>query len=472
MKNTVSRGILFYLLILLGTILGIACILICIVMFSPGTKIFGVSYFRNNSVLKIEEFNASEVDVNQSISQYIADGRIQTIEIKSDYAEIDIANTQAEKFFFTIDTNISGLSTAENPKDDNRFVYDYDYDAENKIFSIEVDGPDSFLYLSKTASITFNIPKTKGFASGNLNLITESGNITLANHTENNIVVANLTADIGDNGQLFVSKNFDISPEGKMTVEAKKGQIETLGTINASTVNIDAEGTKISLNEIVGDLSIDTKDSTIKIAKVNKKFYYSAESGVLQVGTIVGDFECSELVDISNIFVDKISGSAMLPKASASNVEIKHIEKDVLISTTTGTIKLGELNGDVNLVTESGAITCLIDSKKTCTVKIETKNGNIDARFRTINGISTIATTKGKIYFQYDNSQAFGLEYACEKNKPQISNAISSSSYENSGFFAIGYDPSTDVKNKITITNTEGRSEFENNLKTDYSVFN
>lgn len=470
MKNTVSKGILFYLLIFVGVILGIGCILMCILMFSPGAKIFGISYFRNNDVLEITKFQVSQVAQEENLHNYIVDGRIQTIEIKTNYPTIDIANTTATKYSFKLESDVSGFSNAEKPKTENLMKYHTNYNEATKTFTIEVYGPQAVLFLSKTSAITFNIPFEQSFENRNLNVVTESGNVTIANHEENHIKFANLNANIG-NGYLFVNNLADVSSNGTMYVEAKDGTIKTTGTINAKNFNIRSEGSKITLANVNSEMSIQTKDSTIQLNNLTKNLYYSADAGILQAKTISGDFECSELVNIANIFVDKVEGNTLIPKASASNIEIKHAVKDVKIVTTSGTVKVGETNADVEIQTESGQIVCLVNSTSTSVVKFTTVSGDIDARFKNIDGASFITTQKGDIYFQYENNEIFKLEYTCDKNKPTVSPGISTGTIDNAGSFAIGYDPSTTTANKITVINAEGRTEFENNLESDYSVF-
>lgn len=470
MKNTVSKGILFYLLIFIGVILGIACILMCILMFSPGTKIFGISYFRNNDRIEISTFKASQVSGELSLHNYITDGSIETIEIKTNYPTIDIANTSAPKYSFELESDVSGFSNAEKPKTENLMKYNYNYNEETKTFTIEVYGPQAVLYLTKTSAITFNVPKDQSLANKNIKIVTESANVTIANHEENNIVFGNFSANIG-NGYLFVNQLANVSSNGTMYVEALNGTIKTTGRIDAKNFNIRSEGSKITLAKVNSEMSIQTKDSIIKLDDVSKNLYYSSDAGVLQAKTISGNFECSELVNIANIFVDKVEGAVLIPKAASSNIEIKHAVSDVKISTISGDVKVGEMNADVEISTENGNITCLINSTATSIVKLITIYGDIDARFRKIDGTANITTQKGDIFFQYENSQIFNLDYACPKNKPTVSAGITTEVVENAGSFAIGYNPNVTVANKISIANAEGRSEFQNNLESDYLVF-
>ena len=55
----VKGGLLTYLLIFLGLALGAFLVITCILMFSPGTVIFGLVYMNNN---KVTELHASGTD--------------------------------------------------------------------------------------------------------------------------------------------------------------------------------------------------------------------------------------------------------------------------------------------------------------------------------------------------------------------------------------------------------------------------
>jgi DUF4097 and DUF4098 domain-containing protein YvlB len=103
------------------------------------------------------------------------------------------------------------------------------------------------------------------------------------------------------------------------------------------------------------------------------------------------------LIAKANIFVDKVEGAVLIPKAASSNIEIKHAVSDVKISTISGDVKVGEMNADVEISTENGNITCLINSTATSIVKLITISGDIDARFRKIDGAANITTQKGDI---------------------------------------------------------------------------
>lgn len=468
MKNTVSKGIFFYIFILLGIVVGVACVLVSIIMFSPGTEIFGISYYKNNAEITLREFNASEILVDQDLDAYISDGRITTIEIKTNFAHIDVENSDSSRFNFVLTSTVSGLT--KNKKATN-MTYVYNYDATERKFTIDVNAPDAFLHFNKEAKITLNVPKTKNLSSKTINVITDDGHINIANAPENNLTIANLNATIGNNGYFFINDLAHIAANGSINVESKGGTIETEGTHTVNQFKIKAENTKITLGKINGDVTIDTVDSTIKLDNISGKLYYSAESGILQAKTISGDFECSEDVCISNIFIDKVGGRTLIPNAESSAIEIKQTVGNIKINTTTGNVKIGEINADAEIVTKSGKVTCLINSTSESEIKITTESGNIDARYSGVNGTSTITTTKGSLLLQYKTGEIFTLEYSCTKNKPSVSQGITTGSVENQGTFAIGYNPEESCSNKITVINNEGKSEFKNNLESDYSVF-
>ena len=52
MKSTVNKGILFYILLLCSIVVGIACVIMAILIFSPGTEIFGISYYGKKNRFK------------------------------------------------------------------------------------------------------------------------------------------------------------------------------------------------------------------------------------------------------------------------------------------------------------------------------------------------------------------------------------------------------------------------------------
>ena len=60
MKSTVNKGILFYILLLCSIVVGIACVIMAILIFSPGTEIFGISYYGKKVYSSVTKISAEE----------------------------------------------------------------------------------------------------------------------------------------------------------------------------------------------------------------------------------------------------------------------------------------------------------------------------------------------------------------------------------------------------------------------------
>ncbi|MBQ3493920.1 MAG: DUF4097 family beta strand repeat protein, partial [Clostridia bacterium] len=330
-------------------------------------------------------------------------------------------------------------------------------------------GPESFFYFGKNSEITLHVPRQKNFANTSLSFKTETGSISIGNNEKDDFTVKNITADVG-NGYFLFNSLADISPSASMNIKSQGGTVVVEGKLTMDQLNVESENSKITIHDIVGNVNITTKDSNVSVGNITGDLYYSADAGLLKSKNISGNFEASELVNIANIFVDEIGGKVLVPASKSSNIEIKKVCDNLRINTENGSVKIGEICANAEIITKNGSITCLVNSNQTSNIILTTESGNIDARYKNIDGTSTITTTRGKVYFQFASGEVFELAYSCDKNKPNV-NSITTSDYSNSGSFAIGYDAESTCPNKVTITNKEGRSEFDNNLREDYDVF-
>ena len=105
MKNTVSKGILFYLFVLLSIIVGVLCIFVGIMVLSPGTEILGFSYTINNAYnyyIKAEVNQGTESATSKYIDDLISEGKIEkfiiannTKEEKTTTKKVDSAEKKA-----------------------------------------------------------------------------------------------------------------------------------------------------------------------------------------------------------------------------------------------------------------------------------------------------------------------------------------------------------------------------------------
>ena len=111
----INKGFLFYLLIVLGILIGAFLICVAIMIFSPGVSIFGISYYKEN---KSQSFQTA--DMYEFISNKLDESQEEWFKFyKEGYYEFNIETKESElnKYFIVVDNtlNTQYYITCDNP---------------------------------------------------------------------------------------------------------------------------------------------------------------------------------------------------------------------------------------------------------------------------------------------------------------------------------------------------------------------
>ncbi len=459
MKSTVNKGILFYILLLCSIVVGIACVIMAILIFSPGTEIFGISYYGkkiDSSVTKISnDENSAYIDT------LVNNNSIDTFNITTDYLNICVIMTDINRVQIKLDSTTSGIIKSGNQ---NNFVWNYNYDDSSSTFNFSVTGPDCSLFFSKNATIKLLLPLDFNRTDMNLNLYTENGNISLGTEKNDNFTFSTLkietkessNIDLGD--KVAFTNSIDItSPSGTININSK---------VNVNSLNISSDSSKIVIGDVTSNtLNVKTESSIVKIGTINGNLVYDARKGVLDVSKITGNLTCSEEVLISNIFVDEVLGEVLLPKAESSDITINKLYSRCLIRTSSGSVTINNAYAVVDIETENGKIDINfytpndIDRPTNLMLSsLKSNSGNITAKFDNVKYNNIIETTSGTINCSYKNGLEFTLTYNCEKNKPTLSSGITTGEIQNIASIKIG---APNIYDNITIVNKNGKTNID-----------
>ena len=151
MKNTVSRGILYYVFLLIAVVLGVLCVIGAILIFSPGTEIFGISYYINTSTQSIEKTHLDNGN-EQSIDSLFKSASIDVVNITTNYADVSLETRQDGAYKFIIEPSLTGIITSENK---NTYSYTCSYSSQTRTLSVSVFAPKMFLAFNN--SIFFSL---------------------------------------------------------------------------------------------------------------------------------------------------------------------------------------------------------------------------------------------------------------------------------------------------------------------------
>ena len=139
MKNTVGKGLFFYILTFLGVIVGVACLFMAVLVLSPGTEIFGISYYYENNFRYVD--NYGEEIKKTDIVNYTRDnagkliyfhelmnGKKVEFNVNTGYSNVYVMQDSSTTHFgLLIDGNVTGIAKdiAEHPY---TITSDYNFD--------------------------------------------------------------------------------------------------------------------------------------------------------------------------------------------------------------------------------------------------------------------------------------------------------------------------------------------------------
>lgn len=469
MKNTVSKGILFYLLVLLSIIVGVLCIFAGIMVLSPGTEIFGFSYTVNNTYNYYLKAQVNQTD--KYIDELIASGKITKFVIETQDYDVSVCHEKVEQTEFMVKNNYSGIVKKGNRK---KAEITFSYSEEEKVCTIKIVEPEISLRFSSGSKVTLALPETVDLSNVDIEITTKTGQISLGNTENFDYSFNNLSVKSTSSSHITLNKNVDY--KGSISINAKGGEIYLMDEKKVTKCEITTENAKIEMNSINSpETRINSSTSVIKITKILGNVYFDSKSGAVSIGYIEGKFECSEDVKISNITIGEIHGEVLLPMANTSNIDISKCYADCSISTTSGSVKIEKMFANANITTQGGSVditftpdTSLLNSSSKDSSRpmasITTNSGKITARFDDIlKNNNTITTNSGNVDVYYNNSRVFDLEYSCAEKTPTLPTGLETGTPEKSHTYKIG-GGSNDNKLLITITKN-GKLEIDDTYK-------
>lgn len=461
MKSTVGKGLLFYLFVLLSIVFGVFCIFVGILIFSPGTEIFGISY----SFSKDEVYYQKTTNNNESvfIDDLIKQNKLTKLVIETDNFDVYVNRENVNHLNLRVKNIYSGLTKHESRK---KAVITNNYDSDTKTYTIKVLGPECLFWFSNGSKITVALPDSFNASNIDLEIKTNTSDVCLGNTDTYQYTFHSLL--VTSNSPSLILINPKIQFVDSVKIVAEKGTIKQNGTLNLNNFEIQTNNAKIFLKTINADnVKIISESSGIKIGQIKGNMLYDSKSGVISIEKIEGEFSCTERINISNIQIGEAHGYVLLPKANTSNITIDKLYARARIITNSGNINIKQAFSIVYTETNTGKINVTFtpdDSVSEFTgdmSNLKTVSGDIIANYDGLKLNNVITTEKGNIVVNYNNNLEFNLSYNCQEKDPILAEGIPNRD-------TLGKQ-ATDVKigngssvNKLNITNTNGILEIRN----------
>ncbi len=455
MGKKVHKGFFSYLFIFLG--IAVAFVLVCAVIMicSPGTKIFGLSYYKikgsvnfetatvysaDGEVVKNADGSNKTIDVNTVSADA---SNFKTIEINSNLFDVEFAQKSTadgagvrELLSINIDANAHGFTNGTITK--LKFVPKYFEDTKTLQINIEV--PTGFINFSSSNKIKVNLPMN---FSDELNIVVNSqnGNVKLggsedATYTPGtlNASSANITTTSGNISTTKFFKSTNILKDYSFKTET--GDINYDRALVCKNLDVTTKTGEVKFsNEILTvaeKFNFTADHSYITINKITSPIVnFAAKSGKIYANEITGNVELLENTNNCDLQVDTIDGFLKIGTLNEENistkttVKIKNYVSGICNICTTGDINIGEIRGTTKLRTHSGSISVpkvnaeltitavssninlgnitddngeIVDKGITKKVVVNgSENTNINAYFKNIIDGSTLITKKGNI---------------------------------------------------------------------------
>lgn len=406
------KTFIFLLVALIGSIvLGIGAFL----MLVPESNIFGLSYVANIEKILLSDVNKNNQLVNLNMSEYSK----VVLQTKDANIKILCGKANASESNIVIDKNSFGYYKVGSKTD-----YSYDFYAYGSTLYFILYEPEySFLKIGNNTNLIFNISDFETLDSNiEFQIETVNGSVyfggaTSANEVQVSPISVKSLYITTNNGNINIHKS--VSVLYLLDIKTDHSNININGNLDTLQIKLQSLDGRITANDFTNNLSrlfIITFQSNVKINEIEGDVYLDSLGGFFNAKLIRGDFEATENINTTKIYIDKVEGSVIISNYEGNfGVDIKEILGTANIITSGGNIKIGSLNGETNITTISAGVDVIISSTNTNRLIINTESGNIFVDFKRIFHNHLLTTKSGQISVKFAYSCSFLLNAYSEK---------------------------------------------------------
>lgn len=281
----INKGFVFYLLLLLGILFAGFIVCVCILIFSPGTSVFGLKYYKVEKQTLFDTaqiYTASTEDYTRTGESFFKNLDIENLVISSNAHSIKVFSANSgmknyTEFHVTFKNSCTGFTTDEiiNP------TMRCNYYSDTKTLELVAKVPQGFWNIGNASAIEVKLPfdKYDKSSSSKFNLIINagSGSVTIGDSkTDNNLEARDVyvkSLNVKTTGSVGITDFGHVgtaSDKGKCVVDAKSVSCAT--TMYATDLKIKSGNIFFGAeNSIVasGDVNIDTENSTANYGNIS-----------------------------------------------------------------------------------------------------------------------------------------------------------------------------------------------------------
>ena len=429
-QTKVRKGVLFYLGTLAVLFLAVFLILMCIMIFSPGTSVFGMEYFTNKGTVKcVKDENGNALG---DLTSY------DVIEVSGSYSKITVDKNNrydsSNNGSILIKNNAKGFVRSKKANDFSYSIKTSVEDGGIRKIKISVVEQKGFLYFSKDAGVIINlgneeqiganIGETKNFDNTKFVFKTTSGNIEIggidannaglvniqelkATTTKGNIRFTNMANPVVGSIDLKTESG-DVTSAAKFTSGGKKVGLSITNEAKISTASGQIEIDNVYVANGLGTLDLTCTGGRLICDNINADLDIRCQRGNYTVKHITGDVSLDKSqndIESPIITIDQIDGDLHIPNGGSSKINIHEVKGKTYIKTKNGHVKIGGktkkngyggATGEVFVETVKGDIEVYFTASNVGSNNILTKSGDVELNYLGgVNGLNNV-TVKGK----------------------------------------------------------------------------
>lgn len=427
----IKHGFLAYLLSFVGFVFGACLVMVCIMMFSPGTSIFGLVYVRQNEEATISDYAENENAVtikpfntykSVTIENIVTDENGNFVsygdyQIKFTAGMRDIASSNVY-----IRNHKNGLA-----KQKEKGKFNVSVTSINDDLTVTIAQYKTWISFSSDCYVEVRVPAALDVSNVKFIAKTGSGNVVfgernLKDSQGYNFKALAFEAETTSGG---ISVSNLASASSQITLETISGSINLDGETNCSEVSLSSENGRIKGKTMtLNSLIIHTKKSQIDLGDVSGNLIINGENTVVRMGKLQGSVNATEDAKIINLKLASVTGDVGIPKGQAVTFESGIVEGNVNIVTEKGSILIGTnalkeakkgVLGRADIFTTSGDISVVLSQDNTKLVNLKTVSGKILAYFENGSTRRNIITESGDIELNLLHSISTKLICSTEK---------------------------------------------------------
>ena len=344
------KGLMIYIGIVLGSLLGLALILLCIMYFVPSFRIAGIGFVHDKDNIEEQVIDISQYSGYQDIVLNLSTNKIG----------VSVIPVESDKISYDMKLGVFGLTSE---------IVEYkvikNVTCENGVLQIflNITEPNGWVSIGNSC-LTLKVPTNKevGVVAS-----TKSGKITIG---DKNLAISindlNVTTTRGDLSLINLGKGNEEKSLTLNTMSLSTGSgtfdlsdIDSLTVLN--TIKLMSDNGRFIFNKLYASVNITGNGVTIEADKIScgeKGFSFIANNGIFRIKELSSPDGAENTIiaeNISEFSIDDIKGKTGIV-TTYGDIDIDHIRDYTIIENENGDVSVNTANNTIIITTKFGDI--------------------------------------------------------------------------------------------------------------------